>query len=41
LRKSDDGTPLNSVVDWPEKSDSDQAAESEAAPEAPATDADN
>lgn len=32
LRQSDDGTPLVSVVDWPERTDSDQTAEAETAP---------
>jgi hypothetical protein len=36
LRQSDDGTPLDSVVDWSEKTDSDQTAESESVPEAEA-----
>lgn len=38
LRQSDDGTPLDSVVDWPEKTDSDQTAEAGDAPEAPSDD---
>jgi hypothetical protein len=38
LRQSDDGTPLNSVVDWPEKTDSDQTAESTTAPVEQASD---
>lgn len=41
LRRSDDGTPLDSVVDWPEKTDSDQTAESTSAPVEQASDSES
>jgi hypothetical protein len=41
LRRSDDGTPLDSVVDWPEKTDSDQTAAAQGVLEEPASDSES
>jgi len=41
LRQSDDGTPLDSVVDWPEKTDSDQTAAAGGVLEEPAPDSES